>query len=50
MPEIVGEVERKGPLDAPSRTLKTLDPSNLTYALINAVKELAARLDALEAR
>ena len=48
MPEIVGEVERKGPLDAPSRTLKTLDPSNLSYALIDAVKELAARVEALE--
>ena len=33
----------------PVEDLRILDPSALTYALINAVKELAARVEALEA-
>jgi len=45
VPEIVGEMttETRG-------TVKTTEPSNLIFALINAVKELTARLEALEAR
>jgi len=51
MPETVST--RAGKLDADDEDetdIKTLDQSNLTLALINAVKELAARVVALEAR
>jgi len=44
VPEIVSELETK------SGTIKATEGSNLVYALINAVKELTARLEALEAR
>jgi hypothetical protein len=50
MPECVGTM----PLtlhadDAAPTDVRTLDVSNITYALVNAVKELAARLAAVEA-
>ena len=44
VPEIVSELETE------SGTVKATEGSNLVYALINAVKELTARLEALEAR
>jgi hypothetical protein len=51
MPETVGV--RAGKLDAADEDetdIQTLDQSNLILALVNAVKELAARVAALEAR
>jgi hypothetical protein len=51
LPECVGT--RRGKLaedDADETDLLTLDTSNFTLALVNAVKELAARVVALEAR
>jgi hypothetical protein len=44
LPEVTGEMVRDG------ETLKTLSPGLLVYPLILAVQELAARLEALEAR
>jgi len=38
-----------GSFDYNGVPLKTLDPGHLTYVLINAVKELTTRLEALEA-
>lgn len=47
MPEMVTQVS--GTIDgAPVDDLRLLDPNALVYALINAVKELAARVEALE--
>jgi len=46
-PEIVGEVE--GGADGESQTVKTVDPGQLIYACINAIKELKAEIDALKA-
>jgi hypothetical protein len=37
-------------IDVPDTEVLTIDPSALTYVLINAVKELTARLEALEAK
>jgi hypothetical protein len=45
MPELVGEYT-----DDKGHTVATLAPGNLVYALINAVKELTARLEAVEAK
>jgi hypothetical protein len=51
MPEMLGEGRiRLRDSDTEPTTVTTIDASALTYALINAVKELAGRLDALEAR
>jgi hypothetical protein len=54
MPECVGEktwvpppTDDNEPSHEPSVTIHTLDQSNIILALVNAVKELAARLDAL---
>ena len=48
-PEIV--TQSSGYIDgAAVSDVRTLDASALTYALINAVKELAARIEALEAK
>jgi hypothetical protein len=44
LPELVGERELEG------EVFKTVDPGRAIYALINAVKELAAQNAALEAR
>jgi hypothetical protein len=46
MPELVGSTV----LDAAGLVAATIDPSDLTYALVNCVKELNARLTALEAK
>jgi hypothetical protein len=49
MPEMVTKAD--GWIDGvPVTDLRMLDPNALTYALINAVKELAAKVTALEAR
>jgi hypothetical protein len=48
IPEIVGEVVVT--IGKEDRTVQTISPSNLVYALINAAKDLAARVEALEAR
>lgn len=49
-PEMVGErmVSRLG--DAEPQPARTFDASPLPYMLINAVKELAQRVEALEGR
>jgi hypothetical protein len=50
MPEMVGSMPLQLHHDDPERTdILTLDTSNIVYALINAVKELAARVAAVEA-
>jgi len=49
MPEMVAQ--REGTIDGRRvRDLRTVDTSNLIFALVNAVKELAAELDELKAR
>jgi hypothetical protein len=48
LPECVGV--RRGKLDDDETDILTLDTSNFTLALINAVKELAMRVAVLEAR
>jgi hypothetical protein len=47
VPEIVGSMTVE--VDGESRKVGTLEPGNLVYLLINAVKELAAKVAALEA-
>jgi hypothetical protein len=51
MPECVGERDYfpLGPDNPTATRIKTLDQSNMILALVNAVKELAARVQALEA-
>lgn len=50
-PETVGTVNKKlNPEDEQETELYTVDISPVTYALINAVKELNAKVEALEAR
>ena len=50
-PETVGTVNKKlNPEDGQETELYTVDISPVTYALINAVKELNAKVEALEAR
>lgn len=50
MPEMVGSATvQLDPGDAELTRLKTLDPGPLTYALVNAVKQLASRVASLEA-
>ncbi|HEX8782571.1 MAG TPA: tail fiber domain-containing protein, partial [Steroidobacteraceae bacterium] len=50
MPEMVGHTQTKlDPADEADTTIQTLDTSTLILALVNAVKELAARVVALEA-
>lgn len=44
LPEMVGSTEMDG------QEVRTLAPGHLVYVLLNAVKELATRLDALEAQ
>jgi hypothetical protein len=48
VPEVVGETDLAAGPDSESMLVKTVDPGRLTYALINAVKELTARVVALE--
>jgi Chaperone of endosialidase len=49
MPGMVGR--KRGYIDGqPVEDMRTLNANELTYALVNAVKTLASRLDALEAR
>jgi len=49
MPEMVAQ--REGTIDGRRvKDLRTVDTSNLIFALVNAVKELAAELDELKAR
>lgn len=49
MPEMVSVTRAKlDPDDAEESDIQTLDTSTLALALVNAVKELAARVDALE--
>jgi hypothetical protein len=49
MPEMVGSVSRKlNSDDAREIEIKTLDATALTFALVNAVKEIDARSNALE--
>jgi hypothetical protein len=49
MPEMVGSTRTKlTPDDETAIDILTLDTSNVTLALVNAVKELAARVAALE--
>jgi hypothetical protein len=49
MPEMVGErLGKLSPDDPDDVAIKTLDTGPLTYALVNAVKELAAKITALE--
>jgi hypothetical protein len=51
MPEMVSSWKRKlNPEDAEDTDVLTLDTTALTFALINAVKELAAKVTALENR
>jgi hypothetical protein len=51
MPELVGEaLMLLRPDDEAPTTVKTVDPGRLIYALVNTVKELTARLVALEAK
>jgi hypothetical protein len=51
MPEMVGRVEvRLDQYDRHATEIRSLNTNALTYALINAVKELAAELEALKAR
>jgi hypothetical protein len=51
MPEMVGLWPQKlDPRDAEPSDVKTLNTNALTYALVNAVKELAERIEQLEAR
>jgi hypothetical protein len=50
MPEMVGTLREKlDPEDEDETELLTLDATSLIYALVNAVKELSARVEALEA-
>jgi hypothetical protein len=50
LPHMVGRfMGRLEETDQQDTELLTLDPSALTYVLVNAVKELDARLEALEA-
>ncbi len=50
-PETVGTVNKKlNPEDEQETELYTVDISPVTYALINAIKELNAKVEALEAR
>ena len=46
MPEMVGQ--RAGYIDGKPTAIKTLNTTALVYALVNAVKELAARVEELE--
>jgi hypothetical protein len=50
IPEATGTTQVTLPGDKTSTSVATLSPGQLTYALINAVKELADRLEALETR
>jgi hypothetical protein len=59
VPEIVGEIDiapedhepgKHGTVEHVPMLVKTVDPGRLIYALINSVKELSARIEALEAR
>jgi hypothetical protein len=56
MPELVGRMmvvldqhPKIGETEPPDTEIKTIDASALVYALVNAVKELSARIAALEA-
>ena len=50
MPETVGvRAGKLSPLDETETDILTLDQSNLILALVNAVKELSAKVDSLEA-
>ena len=56
MPELVGSMmvvldprPKIGETEPPDTEIKTIDASALVYALVNAVKELSARIAALEA-
>ena len=49
VPEIVGSITAKVG-DKESVELSTLEPGNLVYAVINSLKEVAARLDHLESK
>jgi hypothetical protein len=48
LPETVRKVETKGPPETRIDDLRIFNPSALTFVLINAVKELAERVEALE--
>lgn len=48
MPELVGEMTTIRPSDEVPCTVKTVDPGRAIYAVINAVRELDARVAALE--
>lgn len=48
VPEIVGEMDVR--VKGSQQTVGTLDAGNLIYALLNSVKELAAKVELLEAR
>jgi hypothetical protein len=50
MPELVGEVDIKRSTDSAPRPIQTVDSGRAILAVFNALKEIAARLDALEAR
>jgi hypothetical protein len=50
VPEVVGETNLAVGPDGEELIVKTVDPGRLIYALINSVKELSARIEALEAR
>jgi hypothetical protein len=50
MPEVLGEMPvRVRQTDAEDRPVTTFDSTPLIFALVNAVRELAARDEALEA-
>ena len=46
VPEIVGSTTAT--IDKVDRVVQTLEPGLLVFALVNACKELAARIEALE--
>ena len=49
MPELVSQETGTLPDGTEVDDFRTLDQTPLTFALINAVKEMAARIEALEA-
>jgi len=50
-PETIGTVNKRlNPTDEEETELYTVDISPVTYALINAIKELNAKIEALENR
>ena len=53
MPELIREqkyMPQEGQANQEPMTLKTYSPTDLTFALVNAIKELNERIAALEAK